>query len=35
LSVDAFGGIQLLALSDNAILFTLTPGDDYFVLVFM
>ena len=27
--------IELLALSDNAILFTLTPGNDYFVLVFM
>jgi len=35
LSVDAFFGIELLALSDNAILFTLTPGNDYFVLVFM
>jgi len=30
-----FFGIELLALSDNAILFTLTPGNDKFVLVFM
>ena len=28
-------GIELLALSDNAILFTWTPGNDYFVFVFM
>ena len=28
-------GIELLALSDETILFTLTPGNDYFVLVFM
>jgi len=27
-------GIELLALSDNA-MFKLTPGNDYFVLVFM
>jgi len=30
-----FFGIELLALLDNAILFTLTPGNDYFVLAFM
>ena len=30
-----FFGIELLALSYNAILVTLTPGNDYFVLVFM
>jgi len=33
LSFDALFGIELLALSDNAILFTLTPGNDYFVSI--
>jgi len=31
----SFDGIELLALSDETILFTLTPGNDYFVLVFI
>ena len=30
-----FFGVELLALLDDAILCTLTPGNDYFVLVFM
>ena len=34
-SVCVFFGIELLALSDDAIVNTLTPGNDYFVLVFM
>jgi len=28
-------GIELLALSDDAIMFILTPGNDYFVLLCM
>ena len=32
---SVFFWIILLALSDEAILFTLTPGNDYFMLVFM
>jgi len=35
LSFYAFFGIELLALSDDAIMLTVTPSNDYVVLVFM